>query len=118
MFNPYERSAEVYDVFYNWLDYEGNAETVRDLIQERAPEAETALELACGTGRYLEQLARWFTVEGLDVSEPMLDVARRRMPEATFHHGDMTEFDLGMSYDAVVCMFSSVAYVTALDRLG
>jgi ubiquinone/menaquinone biosynthesis C-methylase UbiE len=74
MLDPYERSASVYDLCYSWLDYETHA--MHELIQQRNPGVQSVLELACGTGRYLEQLARWYEVEGLDVSDPMLDVAR------------------------------------------
>ncbi len=118
MFNAYERSAEVYDLYYSWLDYEAHSETVHWLIQGRKPGAQTLLELASGTGRYLEQMARWYEVEGLDISEPMIDMARKRMRSTTFYSGDMTNFDLGNTYDAVICMFSSVAYVTELESIG
>ncbi|MDJ0496938.1 MAG: methyltransferase domain-containing protein [Acidimicrobiia bacterium] len=118
MLNPYERSAEVYDLYFSWLDYETNAITIHELIEERKPGAESMLELGCGTGRYMEQLRQWYGVEGLDVSESMLTVAHRRLPAATFHLADMTEFDLEKTYDAVVCLFSSVAYVTSLADLG
>ncbi len=118
MLNPYERSAEVYDLYYSWLDYESHAETVHDLIQERIPGAGTLLELASGTARYTEQMARWYQVEGLDLSESMLAKARDRMSDTAFHRGDMTDFDLGRTYDAVICMFSSVAYLTTLHDLG
>jgi ubiquinone/menaquinone biosynthesis C-methylase UbiE len=32
--------------------------------------------VACGTGRYLEELCRWYEVEGIDLSPAMLDLAR------------------------------------------
>ena len=75
MLEPYERSAEVYDLYYSWLDYQTHASTVHELIEQRNARARSVLELACGTGRYLEQLSRWYEVEGLDVSAPMLAVA-------------------------------------------
>ncbi|MDJ0955081.1 MAG: class I SAM-dependent methyltransferase [Acidimicrobiia bacterium] len=118
MLNPYERSAEVYDLYYSWLDYETHAATVYDIIEQRRPGAQTVLDLACGTARYTEQMARWYDVEGLDISESMLTVAHRRMPDTSFHLGDMTDFDLGKRYDALICMFSSIAYVTSLRDLG
>jgi ubiquinone/menaquinone biosynthesis C-methylase UbiE len=118
MLDPYERSAAVYDVFYSWLDYERHAVTIHALIEEKRPGARTVLDIACGTGRYTEQLARWYEVEGLDLSQPMLRMARRRLPDTTFHNADMKAFDLSRSYDALVCMFSSIAYVTSVEDLG
>jgi ubiquinone/menaquinone biosynthesis C-methylase UbiE len=118
MLNPYERSAEVYDLYYGWLDYENHAETIHHLIEERRPGSESVLEVACGTARYTEQLAQWYDVAGLDITESMLSVARRRMPETRFYLGDMVDFDLGERFDALVCMFSSIAYVTSLQDLA
>ena len=118
MLDPYERSAEVYDLYYSWLDYETHAASIHELIQARRPEAQSLLEVASGTARYTEQLARWYEVSGLDISESMLAVARRRMPRARFHLANMIDFDLGETYDVLVCMFSSVAYITSLDDLG
>ena len=118
MLNPYERSAEVYDLYYSWLDYETHAATIHGLIEQREPGASALLELGCGTGRYLEQFGQWYDVEGLDISESMLTVAHRRLPDATLHMDNMTAFQLARTYDVVVCLFSSIAYVTSLADLG
>ena len=118
MLNPYERSAQVYDLYYSWLDYETHAITIHEQIEERKPGATSLLELGCGTGRYMEQLGQWYEIEGLDISESMLTVAHRRLPDAVLHLDDMTDFDLGRSYDAIACLFSSIAYVTSLADLG
>ncbi len=118
MLSPYERSAQVYDLYYSWLDYEKHAATLHDVVAGRNPGARSLLDLGCGTARYTEQMARWYDVEGLDISESMLTVAHRRMPRTRFHLADMTDFDLGRSYDALVCMFSSIAYITSLRDLS
>ncbi|HUV53617.1 MAG TPA: class I SAM-dependent methyltransferase [Candidatus Krumholzibacteriaceae bacterium] len=59
------------------------------------------LELACGTGRVMIPIAEaGFTVHGLDFSENMLQVARRKISEkglwdrVTLTGGDMADFDL------------------------
>ena len=118
MLNAYERSAEVYDLYYSWLDYAAHAETVRALLEAHNPGARTVLDLGCGTGLYTEQLANWYDVIGLDLSESMLAVARRRLPQTRFHLADMTSFELNERFDGLVCMFSSVAYLTTPDDLG
>lgn len=118
MLNPYERSAQVYDLYYSWLDYETHAVTVHEVIEARKPGTQSVLDVACGTGRYTEQLAKWYQVSGLDIAESMLTVAHRRMPETRFHLADMTDFDLGEMFDALVCMFSSIAYITSLKDLA
>jgi len=48
----------------------------------------------------------------------MLDIARRRNPEVTFHQGDMATFQLGATFQAVVCLFSSIGYVQTVERMN
>ena len=115
---PYWRSAEIYDLLYAQLvDYDANAARVEALIRERVPGAATLLEVACGTGAYLERLADGFEVAGLDISAPMLERARARLPAAELVQGDMRDFALDRRFDAVVCLFSSIAYMTSLEDL-
>jgi len=116
---PYTRSAEVYDVIYGneAHDYRALAQSVVSLIEERNPEAATLLEVACGTGKYVEHLEERFAVTGVDLSPAMLQIARARFPDLTFVEGDMRDFALGRRYDAVVCLFSSLGYMTTQDDL-
>jgi SAM-dependent methyltransferase len=41
----------------------------------------------------------------------LLERAAARLPAGRFVRADMTDFDLGRTYDAVVCLFSSIGYV-------
>ena len=113
----FERSARLYDTFYSFKDYGAEAEKVDALIRERAPEARTLLDVACGTGKHLEELASRYEVEGLDLDPDLLSIARDRLPDVPLHEGDMTDFDLGRQFDAVTCLFSSVGYVKTTENL-
>jgi len=75
------------------------------------------LDVACGTGRHIEYLKPHFDVEGLDIFEEFLELARQRNPNIRFHHADMMDFDLGHEFDVVTCLFSSIGYVRTLDNL-
>ncbi|MBT8213712.1 MAG: class I SAM-dependent methyltransferase [Acidimicrobiia bacterium] len=109
----YERSAEVYDAVYTqMINYPEHAQKIYRIIDDRVPGAETVLDVACGTGQYTQYLARRFAVTGLDIQPSMLQIARRRLgDDVPLVEGDMTDFDLGRRFDAVVCLFSSIAYV-------
>ena len=114
----FSRSAQLYDAIYASIrDYPREAAELDQLIQARRPGARTLLDVACGTGAHLEHLAGKYEVEGLDLDPDMLAVARERLPDAAFHQGDMSSFDLDQRFDAVVCMFSSIGYVKTEDRL-
>jgi SAM-dependent methyltransferase len=114
----FTRSADIYDAVYSFKDYAAEAGRVLELIQARTPAASTLLDVACGTGKHLEQLARWYEVQGLDVNEELVEIARERLGKsAHIHLADMTSFDFGRSFDAVTCLFSSIAYVGTEERL-
>jgi SAM-dependent methyltransferase len=87
-------------------------------VQERCPGAGSLLDVACGTGRHLEQLREWYAVEGLDLDPAMLERARSRLPDVPLHEGDMRDFALGREFDVVTCLFSAIALVRTLDGLG
>lgn len=114
----FSRSARIYDAIYASIrDYPREAAQLDALIQARRPGAKSLLDVACGTGVHLHHLAGRYEVEGLDLDPEMLAVARERLPDATFHQGDMASFDLGKRFDAVVCMFSSIGYVKTEEWL-
>jgi SAM-dependent methyltransferase len=113
----FTKSARFYDAIYAWKDYRGEAETVTSYIRAAAPGAKTLLDVACGTGAHLQHLRRDFEVEGIDLEPELLAVARKRLPDVPLHEGDMRDFDLGKTFDAVTCLFSSIGYMTGLDDL-
>ena len=113
----FSRSAHLYDAVYSFKDYAVEAERLRRLIEARAPEARTLLDVACGTGVHLAELRRWYEVEGLDLDPQLLALARERLPGVPLHEGDMASFDLGREFDVVTCLFSSIAYVRTPDGL-
>ena len=116
---PFHHSADVYDVVYGHLDYAGSASAVLDAIWHRKPNARSLLDVACGTGRHLEIMAPAFQhVEGLDLDDAMLQVARERLGDVPLHQDDLISFDLGRRYDAVTCLFSSIGYVMTQGRLA
>ena len=61
----FTETAELYDLFFEWKDYAGEAEKLHELIQSRSPGAGSLLDVACGTGRHLEHLRAWYEVEGV-----------------------------------------------------
>lgn len=62
-----------------------------------------ALDVGCGcTGRFIDLLqTEGFHVEGVDISSKMIDLARQRHPEVTFHHQDICEWEIEKRYDFI-----------------
>ena len=108
----FERSAHVYDLLYSFKDYEAEARDLVSLIRARNPGAGSLLDVACGTGKHLELLRSEFPdVAGVDLNAELLAIAHERLPDVPFTEADMRTFDLGRTFDAVTCLFSSVGYL-------
>jgi SAM-dependent methyltransferase len=113
----FTNSAHIYDAVYSFKDYAAESERIHTLIEERSPGASTLLDVACGTGKHLEQLRAWYEVSGLDFDPKLLEIARERVGDIKLTAGDMTAFALGRRFDVVTCLFSSIGYVGTVERL-
>ena len=116
----YGKSAQIYDLLYvgaGIKDYPAEAVELHGIIQQANPNARTLLDVACGTGAHLAELRRWYTVEGVDLSPAMLAAAKSRLGDVPLHVADMRTLDLGKSFDAVICLFSSIGYITDLAEM-
>lgn len=112
----FEETACYYDKICAFKDYAAEARTLIDIVEGELGDARgRLLDVACGTGRHLELLRTSFEVEGLDLSPELLEVARDRLPDVLFHCADMRDFRIPSRFDVIVCLFSSIGYMTTLD---
>lgn len=112
--------AEIYDFIHaaRGRDWSAEADVITRLIRERSPEAGSLLDVACGTGAHLERFAEHFgTVAGVELSPEMRRTATNRVPAARVHEGDMRQFELGRTFDAVLCMCFSLGYMSTVEEL-
>jgi SAM-dependent methyltransferase len=108
----YARRAGEYDAT-SWDDLDlAEREAVERFVAALSP-GRRVLDIGCGTG-YLTRLLRG-TVVGVDQSEEMLELARRRVPHAEFLFADVPPlpfedgaFDLAFS-SAVYCHLAAAA---------
>ncbi len=114
----YTKSAAFYDAIYSFKNYHAEASRVRELIEahKRSP-GRTLLDVGCGTGGHLTHLRVAFECEGVDLDPNLLAIARAKCAGIGMHHGDMIDFDLGRTFDAVVCLFSAIGYVRTVERM-
>ena len=114
----FTKSIPYYDVIYASKDYQSETQRLLDFIREYLESGgERLLDVACGTGKHIELMKEAYKVEGLDLSQELLDIARTRTPDVLYHHADMMDFDLGREFDVVTCLFSSIGYVRTLENL-
>ncbi len=115
----FTKSARYYDVLYGKKNYAGEAAKLRTVIAGAIQrEARTLLDVACGTGRHLAELKADFAIEGADLNDELLALARARLPDVPLHQVDMRNFDLRKTFDVVTCLFSAIGYLTTRDDLS
>jgi SAM-dependent methyltransferase len=116
----FSETAQYYDLIYDqFRDYAEDVARVGELLRRLAPEAETILDVGCGTGRHAQALTEEhaYRVDGLDIEPAFVEIAQGRCPDGRFSVGDMADFDLGRRYDVLLCLFSSIGYVKTKERL-
>lgn len=116
----FSNSVELYDLIYSsFKDYDAEARFLADLIARHRPGAKRILDVGCGTGEHARILStrHGFEVDGLDIEDGFLELARKKNPGANFFHGDMAWFQLTRRYDVVLSLFSSIGYARTLERV-
>jgi SAM-dependent methyltransferase len=102
----YDRVAAV----YNTNRHSGTCRDGLEDFASRLSENANVLDAGCGTGyasRFLDQ--RGFSVTGIDISNRMLDFARKKVPGATFLKMDMKDMDLrGDLFDGIVSLYAII----------
>lgn len=105
--------------FYD-LDFEEYHDDASFYSRLAANHGNDVLELGCGTGRVTVRLARaGLNVTGVDINEAMLKIAGDRskgLPVA-YLRGDMTDLDLGRTFDLVTIPLGSVQHLASSDDL-
>jgi SAM-dependent methyltransferase len=103
--------AQFYDAVFEsrGKDFAGEAGKLAALIREHRPQARSLRDVACGTGAHLAAFTTLFDeVEGIEYAPAMAAVARTRLPQVPIHAGDMRDFALERTFDAVTCVGNSV----------
>lgn len=78
--------------FYTWLK-----DTMRFIVEPN----KRVLSVRCQTGFLLDAVRPLLGV-GVEVSEHMLEVAKRKYPRHTFHQSDPEKLDLGETFDYIL----------------
>lgn len=122
-FSPADKRRMYGDLAWAWPiisppeDYVTESEEYIRLIKKyaRIP-VNKVVNLGCGGGHNDFTLKGSFQMTGVDISEPMLELARRLNPEVAYSTGDMRSVRLGQSFDAVT-VFDSIAYMRTAESL-
>jgi ubiquinone/menaquinone biosynthesis C-methylase UbiE len=98
----YKDLSWIFPILTPLEDYEEECRVFTKLIERYAKvPPETLLHLGCGGGHQDYYFKKRFTVSGVDISAPMLKLARRLNPECDYVRGDMRTVRLDRQFDAV-----------------
>lgn len=108
--------AFVHDDGFRYLASAG-AGVLIDTLERRGLGRGTILDVGCGSGITARALAdRGYSIVGIDLSEPLIEMARNRVPEATFRIASFVEVDVPSCI--AVCAIGEVLNYTFDTRNG
>ncbi|MDO5155725.1 MAG: class I SAM-dependent methyltransferase [Eubacteriales bacterium] len=117
----YETFASVYDSFMDNIPYEEWSIYLKQLLQQENIENGTLVELGCGTGSMMQQLASSsYQILGVDISTDMLSIAADKLSDydnTTLLLQDMRILDLGMQANAIYSVCDSMNYILTDEDL-
>src|SRR5256885_10064947 len=117
----YEQFAQFYDRL-GWNEYSKQVwVNFKEYLNTIGFKPATMLDVACGTGVLTISATKdGIIAEGLDISEEMIKKALSNAFNAdlniTYHHADMSNFDLGKKYDLITCTFDAMNHMTDFEQ--
>jgi cyclopropane fatty-acyl-phospholipid synthase-like methyltransferase len=111
----YSKFSQYYDELMG--DRTADSEKVIAFIKESEVKGKYLLDIACGTGSTLRYFSdKGYNVTGIDISENMLNIARKKLPNARFENIDMAKFEVNKSFDAITCLYDSVNHLLSFNE--
>lgn len=112
--SSYDSIAPFYDQIHG--NRRATIKFIKHLIKQEQPRARTILSVGCGTGTICSALARHYEITGTDISEGMLEEARKKLPKTLFYQQNMTQLSLGKTYDVVLCLFGVINHLLTFEE--
>lgn len=109
--------ADFYDEMMIYVDYDGWAKLIYNKLNKLLG-GKKILEIGCGTGEISKRLTQYgYEVSGIDNSESMLSVAKKKYNYLSLEKKDMRSLEIENEYDGIVCVFDALNYLENLEEL-
>jgi SAM-dependent methyltransferase len=114
----FQSYGKYYDIIYIDKNYEEECNFVEEIFRKYSKfMPKTILDGGCGTGGHAIPLAkRGYEVTGIDLSEEMINIAREKASKSgvnvKFNVMDLRKLQLNKKFDACICMFAVIDYLT------
>ncbi|CAM3648448.1 class I SAM-dependent DNA methyltransferase [Rheinheimera salexigens] len=114
----YTDLSHYYDLMCCDINYQQQSQAVMRLNDLFGNSGKSHLDLACGTGPHIRHfIDAGYQSSGLDINQPMLDIAKARCPEAEFILQNMNQFTLDQPVDLITCFLYSLHYNPDIAQL-
>lgn len=113
----YNDLSSYYDLMCVDIDYRAQSNCIDRLNQIFGNQGKVHLDLACGTGPHVRHFTDFgYRSSGLDINQPMLDIAKLRCPEAKFTRQNMSDFSVVEPVDLITCFLYSIHYSDGAEK--
>ena len=110
----YDLIGDAYDLVYP--DTIGRVPFVKDLLERHGKDS--VLELGIGTGLFAIPLHEaGVDIEGLEISQVMIDLVGQKVPGLKVHKGDMRTYTINRRYGAIIALSSVLVFVNTEDEI-
>lgn len=76
------------------------------------------LDVGCGSGEYTKFFHdKGFDVIGIDLSETMIQTARKRHPNVNFDIANMLTYSKPNTFDNIICLGSTIAHLNSKEEI-
>lgn len=112
------KSYDFYDSIYsNLKDYKKESEKIKNYILNQVPNATNILDLGCGTGEHHKYLSKDFCIDGIEINENFIKIAKEKNRNCNYYLADMMNFHLDKKYDVILCLFATISYLKSVEQL-
>ena len=109
----FDEIGKYYDLLYENKDYESEAEYLDLLLKRFSNQAQTVLELGCGTGKHAKYLfKKGYKIHGIDRSKSMIEIASKNK-RGIYEQGDILKINLEKEFDVIISLFHVFSYQTS-----
>lgn len=110
----YHEFSQYYDELTLDQAYDAWLDIVKSIVRNKV----SILDIGCGTGSLTHQLTQLGSVTGMDLSPDMLAIASQKSNEVRWIEGDMSQFDLGQTFDVITIFCDSLNYLDNLEAVN
>lgn len=101
--------AKQYDKIYKERFYKDYSDFIKKIIEKKGINNPSVFDIGCGTGRIIRYFKNW-KCYGIDLSEEMVKIARRRNKKASISVGKFNSKIKG-KFDVIISTFDTINYI-------